>query len=172
MSQIKLEIRTFVAGALSRLGHDLAFQVLAEIHWSGSALRAEVRQDSLELSGTVQGGVLDPMTPNPSDREKIMTTVRMQVLHQGRYPEPSLIGELQFSSGVAVVSGTLSLHGAVHPVTLRAPVESSASQQVAVLEWELVPSRWGIPPFSAMLGALKLQDRVQIRGRVPLPPAG
>jgi hypothetical protein len=166
----QLEIRTFVAGALSRFGHDLAFTVQAAVERNGPALLIEAQLGSLELQGAVQGDTVDATTLSGSDRRKIMTIVRQQVLHQGRYPDPAFAGELHLDSGVARVSGELSLHGISKPLTIGAPVEAWESGEVAILTLELAPSQWGIPPYSAMLGALKLQDRVRISGRVPLLP--
>lgn len=34
-------------------------------------------------------------------------------------------------------------------------------------EVELTPSRWGIKPFKALMGAIKLQDRVRVRFDLP-----
>ena len=60
--------------------------------------------------------------------------------------------------------GTLSLKGVARPLTLSAR-ETGDSRKI---EYSFAPSEHGIPPYKAMLGALKIEDRVRVEVEVPV----
>jgi hypothetical protein len=50
----------------------------------------------------------------------------------------------------------------------RAPVQVDGHRLRA--EFTLVPTQWGIPPYKALAGAIKLQDRVVVVLDLPADP--
>ncbi|MCA9710844.1 MAG: YceI family protein, partial [Myxococcales bacterium] len=62
-----------------------------------------------------------------------------------------------------VVSGLLSLNGAARPVRLPFSVRDG----VATAELRVDQRDWGIKPFRALMGALKVQPVVRIEVSVP-----
>jgi hypothetical protein len=57
------------------------------------------------------------------------------------------------------VQGELELLGRWQPIEF--PFSESSGKVTG--EVELRPSRWGIEPYKALLGAIRLQDRVLVR---------
>ncbi|MGH7759775.1 MAG: YceI family protein, partial [Candidatus Dormibacteria bacterium] len=62
--------------------------------------------------------------------------------------------------------GELTIRGQTRPVRLRAAVDHSGRLQGSAT---LVQSEFGIRPYTAFLGALRLADQVQVRFQLQLP---
>lgn len=159
----RLLVKTTRTGLGAKAGHDLTIEVTswraevtldtAEPARSAVSLTADV--DSFEVrEGT---GGIKPLTD--SDRADIKKTVREKVLNTGRYPTIAFA-----STSVAgtpesfAIEGDLTISGTTQPVT----VHGSITDDRAKGEAQVVQSRWGIKPFTAFLGALKLSDEVKI----------
>ncbi len=111
-------------------------------------------------------GRLDRGGLSASDYGKIEATIRGDVLQTSRHPtiEVDLTLDRGAGSGSATLTGTMSLVG--RSSTL--PTARARKEGVEwTLELELVPSRWGVAPYRALGGALKLEDRVLVHVRVP-----
>jgi polyisoprenoid-binding protein YceI len=65
------------------------------------------------------------------------------------------------------VSGALEIRGRKAPVAFDLTVRDG----LACGDVELTPSRWGIEPFTALLGAMAVQDRVVVRLAIPVEEA-
>ena len=66
-----------------------------------------------------------------------------------------------------VVVGALTLHGTTRTLTVR----SHAAGATQVAEVTLHQPDFGIKPFSAMLGTLRVKPDLKVRVTVPWPPA-
>jgi hypothetical protein len=161
-----LRILTFKRGLLSRVAHDLQL-TLERWSWKLEGANVSARFDprTLRVDGTVRKGRLDPRALSPKDVAEILDNTHGHVLHSARYPEITFEGRVERRAAGLGVAGTLDLHGQRRPIsfTLREH-KGRATGRV-----ELQPSRWGIEPFSAMLGAIALQDRVVIELELTLP---
>ena len=82
-------------------------------------------------------------------------TAREAVLQAGRHPQICYRGRWAGSG----LSGELELRG--RRSRLQVPAEVRDGRLIG--EVELRPSLWGIEPYTAMLGALRVQDRVRLR---------
>lgn len=154
-----LEVLTFRdRSLLSALAHDLCFDAQAEVRIEGARVAVRCRVDGLRVRGKVVRGTVEALPAR--DREQIEATLRRDVLRAERNPEIVFEGELSAQGA----SGSLRLNGRSLPLEL----SFVATLGRARGEVELMPSRWGVAPYSAMLGALKLQDRVVVRFDLPV----
>lgn len=159
----------------ARAGHDL---VLEAERWHASlallpsapkesCLSANVDATSLRvLEG--DGGV-KPLTD--ADREEIRRNLTQKVLRTDQHPEITLVsttidavnGQRWLVVGELTIAGTTS--------TVRIPVELERGLDGTRL-WATVTiaqSSFGIKPFSAMMGTLKVADDVEIRAEARAP---
>ncbi len=60
----------------------------------------------------------------------------------------------------ALVRGELTLHGVTRAITVPVTLERSDDRVLGSGSFEIAPSQYGIEPFSTMLGAIKVKDRV------------
>jgi polyisoprenoid-binding protein YceI len=161
-----VEVFTFKEGLLSRVAHDLCvrvgeFEVLAD----EATVEARFALRSLRVQHAEREGTPDAAALSAKDRAQIEENIRDKVLHSDRNPDARFSGTISAEAGSLRVSGRLSLHGQAHP--LEFPAERSEGRVRG--EVELVPSKWGIAPFKAMLGAIKLRDRVLVRFDLTAP---
>ncbi|MBN6057751.1 YceI family protein, partial [Nonomuraea sp. RK-328] len=164
-------VHTTRAGFGAKAGHDLT---IAVTRWradatidpadpAGSSVTVEVDTGSFEVQeGT--GGV-KPLTG--ADREEIGKIIREKVLHSDRHPVITFRSSRVSGTAESFqVEGDLTMAGATHPVSVRGSLAEGRVNGSAVV----VQSRWGIRPYSAFLGALKVGDEVEIRFDLGLVP--
>ncbi len=162
-----ITVFTYKDGLLARLAHDLQLSLAHfEIDREGDQVRGVFWPKSLSVDGVVvAGGKLDRGALSESDRRKIAGNIADSVLHLERFPEARFVGAVV---GERAVEGTLTLAGREAPlrVELRAEGERLRGEVV------VVPSRWGIAPYRALAGAIKLQDRVLVKIDLPVAAEG
>jgi len=162
----KIEVFTYKDGLLARLAHDLRLSLARfEIVREGDEIRGRFWPGSLTVDGAVgRGGAVDARALSAGDRRKIAGNIAEHVLDLARFPEVSFVGKLVAGEqGTHTVDGTLTLVG--RGVPLRVAVRAAGGRLSA--EVPLVPSRWGIAPYRALAGAIKLQDRVLVKLDLP-----
>jgi polyisoprenoid-binding protein YceI len=169
----RLLVRTARTGLGAKAGHDLAIEVT---RWHGSArvdtadlancsVTVDVAVDSSRVrEGT--GGV-KPLTD--SDRAEIHKTLREQILHTAQHPAIAFRSTRVAGSGASfTLDGDLTIMGVTRPVMVQGRVAGGRALGTA----SVVQTRWGIRPYSAFLGALKLRDEVTVEFEVALTPEG
>jgi len=150
-------------------GHDLTIEAT---RWSGvltvgddlapSALDVRIDLNALVVrDGT---GGIKPLTDR--DRREISGTAR-KLLRTGRYPEATFTatGFRQTAADGWEVDGTLTLAGTSRP--LRLSVSQTGPGQYRA-EGTVVQTAYGIKPYTAFLGALKVRDAVGVTATVDL----
>lgn len=159
-----IHVFTYKDGLLARLAHDLRLTLRRfEIQRDGATVQARFWPGSLQVDGAIdRRGQLETMSDG--DRRKIGENIANDVLHLERHPEASFHG--QIVSGA--VEGELTLAG--RSASVRVPVQAVGDRLRG--EVTLVPSRWGIAPYKALAGAIKLQDRVLVVVDLPADPSG
>lgn len=157
----KLLLKTSRSGLGRRAGHDLTIEAT---RWNGTAdvagapegssVRVGVEADGLEVrEGT--GGVL-PLSD--SDRAEIRKNLR-KILQADRHPTITFAStRVTGTPGDLTIEGDLTIAGRTQKVTVRAAVEGERIRGGATVR----QSRWGIKPYSAFFGALKLADDVEV----------
>lgn len=149
-------------GVAARVGHDLTITFET---WSGqltlrgddlaaAALTATFETGSITiLEGT--GGAL-PLTR--IDRSEIRRTAR-RLLDVDGYPTATLIStSINHAGDGATIDGTLTIRGVSAPVTIAVSAEDSGWRGTASIR----QTSFGIKPYRAFLGALRLTDEVGI----------
>lgn len=165
MTTPPLRILTFKRGLLSRVAHDLQLSVSeVAVARDGPRVTVVVRADALAVDGVVRDGRLLTDVLSPKDVRDILANTARDVLESARFPEIRFEGEARPEGERLRVSGTLHLHGRQGFVSFDLHLRDG----LASGEVELVPSRWGIEPFTALLGAMAVQDRVVLRFAIPL----
>lgn len=164
----RLLVDTFREGLLARLGHDLRIEAERfEVRATGGSLTAKVDLTSLHVIGSVSKGKLDTSAPAPGDRAEIEQRIQREILGTARNPFADLTATVRAEGSSFVVAGTLVLCGRAQPIHARATRDASALEASV----ELAPSRYGIEPFRAFGGALRIADRVIVHIHLPLAAA-
>ncbi len=156
-------------GMLSPMAHDLRFTVERfTVRADGRDVEARFEPQSMRVDGTMRDGTLDPGGLNEMFRREVLKNAHDEVLQAGRHREIVFRGRAEPTPEGWRVDGELTLVGRTDRVTVTA---RRAGDRLAG-RVELTPSRWGIKPFKAMLGTLRLQDRVTIEFDIPEPAGG
>jgi len=127
-------------------------------------VRAELEAGSLRVVCAMKDGRERPGTLSADDRAKVEENLAKDVLHVRKHPTIRFESRrVERTDAGARVSGELTLHGVTRPLTVQARREGDAW----VVETTLHQPDWGIKPFRAALGALKVKPDVRVRLRVP-----
>ncbi|HEX6273869.1 MAG TPA: YceI family protein [Polyangiaceae bacterium] len=154
-----IHVFTFKEGVLSRAAHDLALRLeCSEVTLDGDVLRAEFELASLFVVGPVESGVVRAERFDAATRSEIERAMHAHVLRTRRHPRAQFTGTAVPMDTGFEVNGKLELVGRSEPLSF--PVRRSGSEFRA--DFELLPSRWGIEPYRALFGAIRLRDRVSI----------
>lgn len=153
---------TEAEGALGGLGHDLAIRVTRfalDVDTSARTVRGTFDAGSLIVEAAVRDGQLDPGALSAKDKAEIERNIRREVLHSERYPDVVLAGSYEpDDDGTVRFEGALTLHGTQRP--LRA--FSVTTDNLHTVEVRLHQPDFGIKPYRALLGALKVRADVKV----------
>ena len=150
-----LRVYTYKTGLLSPVAHDLQLSLERwELHREGTGLVFRARLESLRVDGPIVRGKLEPRGISDRDRAKIKGHISDTVLCTTEHPVAIFKGQ-QVGS---MLRGPLRLRGQAHEISFALREEEGRIHG----EVEIQPSRWGIAPFKALGGAIKLKDHVRI----------
>ena len=160
---------TFKEGVLSAVAHDLrirAERFTIEVDDLATTVHARIFADSLRVDCAMKGGREDFDALSDRNKREIEGNIAGEVLHTRRHPE-IVFRSTEVMSGPQAderrIAGTLALHGHERPLLVVA--RRRAGRWTA--EIELHQPEFGIKPYSAMLGALRIQPTVRVRVSVP-----
>ena len=148
-------ISTFREGLLAAAGHDVTLRATAlrVTVGAGDAIEAQVQADSLRAEGV-----------SPSDARDIERRATREVLDAARFPSVEFRSTRVARDGSrARVEGTLTLRGVARPIRFDAVDDGSRWRA----ELRLDQRDFGIRPYSAMLGALRVRADVLIAVSLP-----
>jgi polyisoprenoid-binding protein YceI len=162
-------------GAAARVGHDLTLQatrwvatvVVDADEPSRSRVRARVEAGSLVVL-EARGG---PVGLTDSQRSEIEDNVRVAVLRSERYPRITFAStsiDANPNGRRALVTGALTIGRRTRATTLDLRVARSRLPRI-VATTSIVQTDFGIEPYSALLGALRVKDVVDVTMEVRLP---
>jgi hypothetical protein len=158
-AQGTIHVFTFKEGVLSAVAHDLRIRLETfSVELDGEALRAEFDLKSLYVDGPVENGVVQPNQYDAGKRADVEKAMHGEVLHTQKNPKATLTGTAKPANGGFRVTGELELAGKKAPLAF--DVRNDGGTYRA--EIELQPSQWGIAQYKAMLGAIRLKDRIRI----------
>jgi polyisoprenoid-binding protein YceI len=154
-----LQIFTFKEGLLSAVAHDLRLGLAAfPIELDGETVRARIPLGSLRVDGVVRDGVVQPGALDGRQRADIERAALKDVLRADRYPAAEFDGTAILRGTAFDVRGALALAGRSAPVTFTMEGDGRSYRG----HFAFRPSAWGIQPYRALLGAIRLQDHVRI----------
>lgn len=163
-----LAVHTSRAGAAAKAGHDLLIWVTA---WKATLIVADdPAATTLELTADptslrVQEGHGGIQALDAGDIDNIHQTIDDEVLERR---------EITFRSSRAEpgdqlhFEGELTLYGSTGPIAFDVAAGDDGSLTASAV---LKQSDWGMKPYSALFGALKVADdvRVELEGHLPAP---
>jgi polyisoprenoid-binding protein YceI len=148
---------TFKEGLLARAAHDLRLHVERfTITREGEEVTARLEPASIVVDGVMHGEQLRPNELDERDRSKIVQTIRDDILRTRLHPRIEFRGRFDPASQRCL--GELTLCGVRRPLTI-APTREHGRLRANV---SLRPSDFGIAPYKALAGAIRLQDRVRV----------
>ena len=162
----RFAVHAYAAGLLSFAAHNhniaiRDFSGEAEVTYETvepASLNMRIRSDSLAVTDKV----------SDSDRQKIETTMRNDVLETSRYPEIAFqstgasASRLDEGKYQVRIPGTLTLHGTTRSVTITARLDFGTDEFHAVGEFPIKQSQFGIKPVSVAGGTIKVKDEVKL----------
>jgi polyisoprenoid-binding protein YceI len=165
----RITLRTFRDGLAAQAGHDLTIEAT---RWSGmlevkddlSPAGLEVRVDLGALVVRNGTGGVKPLSDR--DRREIAVTMR-KVLASDRYPEAvfAAAGFEPGAGGGGEISGTLTIRGQARPLRVRVTQAGDGRYHA---DAQAIQSEYGIKPYTAFLGALRVRDAVDVAVDVDL----
>ena len=151
----QVHVFTYKEGLLSAVAHDLRLSARGYcVTLDGDTVHATFPVEQLKIDGAMRDGRLDDRALKPKHRREIRDTMLSRILKARANPEIVFRGRRE---GMRVI-GDLLMAGRSAPIELTV-TELGGRYKGRV---ELIPTRWGIAPYSAMFGTLKLQDRVLV----------
>jgi polyisoprenoid-binding protein YceI len=162
-----LTLRTFREGMAALVGHDLVIDVT---RWQGTVsipaggqphLAFTIDMGSFEVREGLHG--VKPLTD--SDREDIKRSIA-ETLKTHQHKQASFQSRaVRVDGDQATVEGDFTLAGSTQPLQIAVHADGDRTVTAkAVVQQTL----WGIKPFKAFLGALKVRDTVEVEATVTL----
>jgi polyisoprenoid-binding protein YceI len=161
----RFTVQAFAAGLLSSFGHNPTMSIR---DFSGEMECQPETFDQASIRFTVRTGameVLDEMKRD--DRRKLEQEMYGTVLEVSRFPEAEFesksIGVQKLSADLLAVhvTGDLTFHGATQSQSFDARVTRMGTMLRISGDFPLSQSEYGIKPFSAAGGTLRLKDEVK-----------
>jgi polyisoprenoid-binding protein YceI len=170
-SDASLTVRTTKAGLGARLAHDLTIEAKT---WSGSitfddadlaASSVEVTVAATSLAVIDFSGGIKPLSDG--DRKEIARTINEKALQTNKYPDITFRSTaISGQADAFTVTGDLTITGTTRPASLAVTVGGGG---LVTVRATLTQTQFGIKPYSAMLGTLKISDEVEVHATLTLP---
>lgn len=159
-----LKVKTGREGAMAKMGHDLTLQIA---DWSGSVTVGDTTTVELTANpGSIEVVSGDGGAKPLSDKDKgdIKKSATGKVLGATSITFKS--SEASLDNGSGSVRGDLSIAGRSDSVNVPLQVRDDGTVSGSI---KLSQSAFGIKQFSAMMGALKVKDSVEVVIEAKLP---
>jgi polyisoprenoid-binding protein YceI len=159
----RILLRTFRDGLAAQAGHDLTIEAT---RWSGDLrVNDDLSPASLEVhidlgALVVRDGTGGVKPLSDRDRREIAVTTR-KVLGTDQHPEAVFAADSfrPAPDGGGEISGTFTLRGRERPLRVQVKQTGAGSYHA---ETQIVQSDYGIKPYTAFLGALRVRDGVDV----------
>jgi hypothetical protein len=160
-------IFTFKEGLFSAVAHDLKLRVdefEVAIDEPTRSVAAIFNADSLRVIAAMRDGNEDPAALSEENRHQIELNIRLDVLESRQFPDIVFVSEsVDEKDKGYIVRGELALHGVTQRITF--PVTRRSDALLA--EVHVYQPDYGIVPYSAMMGAIRVRPTVNVRLTVP-----
>jgi len=149
-------------GAAAKAGHDLLLHVTSweatlEVGDGSSASSLVFDADSSSLRVLQGTGGMQPLSDD--DKANIEETIDAEVLLRTELAFRSTTVEARPDGSTLEVAGELTLVGVTHPVGFEITAGADGALAAKIV---LTQSDFGMKPYSALFGALKVADEVEI----------
>jgi polyisoprenoid-binding protein YceI len=158
-----LVVRTGRTGTVAKAGHDLLIHVTA---WNGMLEVGDETLVTLDANATslrVREGTGGMIALDDGDRENIRQTIDDEVLKRQDISFRST--RVEAAGDELHVEGELTLRGATRPLAFDLSVAEGRLTGAAVVK----QTAWGVRPYTALFGALKVADDVRVEIDAALP---
>jgi polyisoprenoid-binding protein YceI len=160
-------VHTYREGMAQKAGHDLIidvgrWQATVEVGEDGelNSITLEVDPTSLNVLEGHRG--VKPLTD--SDRTEIRSNIDKKVL--GAQPIKFSSSAVQFADDELIVQGDLTMAGSTKPARFELQLDGRGRITGTL---PVTQSEWGIKPYRAFMGALKVRDTVEVVLDASLP---
>jgi polyisoprenoid-binding protein YceI len=158
-----LSVRTERGGAVAKAGHNLLMRVTS---WDGvlevgDESRVELNVDSSSFKVVEGSGGMQSL--DDDDKANIEKTIDDEVLKRRAIGFRST--QVDETDAGLHVAGELTLSGQAHPVTFDLATADGRLKGTAVVK----QTDWGMKPYTALFGALKVLDEVKVEIDAALP---
>jgi len=156
-----LSVRTGRSGAAAKAGHDLllhvtAWQAVIEVGSGDAPTSVALDADASSLRVREGTGGIQPL--GDDDKANIEQTIDDDVLKPSAIEFRSTSVEHADGSRFTV-HGDLTLAGVTHPLAVDVAVGADAA---LIGRAVIRQTEWGMTPYSALFGALKVADEVEV----------
>jgi hypothetical protein len=151
---------TFKEGLLSPMAHDLRLRVTRFEIDVGDAILATFDATSLVVDTPMKDGRENPSALSSADKTKITGQICDDVLHAVQYPQVTFRSRTVTprSDGGYDLRGELTLHGVTRALDVQTRLVDGRQQAEVTLH----QPDYGITPYRALLGTLKIQPEVSV----------
>jgi hypothetical protein len=160
-----LQVRTAREGAYARAGHDLVIEV---VRWEATL---DVAGDDIKLTLTAESNSLEPRwglnglnSLTDQNRADIRKSIAGKILKD--MPISFRSTRVHRAGAGLTVRGDLTIGSATREMVFELRPGAGGRLDATA---KLMQSNWGIKPFSAMLGTLKVRDTLEIVCKAQLP---
>jgi hypothetical protein len=158
-----LAVRTSRTGAIAKAGHDLLMHVT---EWSATLDTGDAPSLTLDADGTslrVREGTGGIKPLDDDDLANIETTIDDEVLRKRDITFRST--SVQLDGDTVAVAGDLTLLGTTRPLAFDLTLVDGQVTGAAVVK----QTEWGLKPYTALFGTLKVADEVRVEIDAALP---
>ncbi|MCB9659648.1 MAG: YceI family protein [Sandaracinaceae bacterium] len=166
-SSAEVLLFSFKDGLLAKVAHDLKMRVddfSIDVADDLSSVKATFQANRISVLTAMKDGRDDYGTLSDGDKKKILANISDDVLNSRRHPtitfESSSVRE---QGSTRTVSGNLTLNGQTRSVS--ATIREEGANWVT--DVTLQQPDFGIKPYKALGGALKVKPEVRVSVRVP-----
>ena len=161
-----LYVYTFKEGLLSKLAHDLLIDVtdfkvnleVPEAGFTSGNLELEIQANSLKVVCALKDGERTDALKD-KDIADIEKDMGGKVLHPDKYPTATFRSKsILEKDGGYKINGDLSLHGVTK--TIDFDIDTNGESLKGMIT--LLQKDYGIKPFKAMMGTLKIKNEINI----------
>ena len=151
-----LAVRTSRTGTVAKAGHDLLIHVT---RWRGTLALGDEPAVTLDADATslkVREGTGGMMALDDGDLANIEQTIDDDVLKRQDISFRST--RVESTADGLSVTGDLTLRGTTRPIAFDLTVGDGRAHGAAVVK----QTEWGMKPYTALFGALKVADEVRV----------
>lgn len=160
----RLRVLTYKEGLLSAVAHDLELEVERfAVTVTDERVTVVVEADSVHVRHAMRGGAPEPGLLSHRDLRKIDDNVRRDVLRVGRHPTARFVADAP-AADATTLGGHLTLCGVERDVELRLTRDDDHLH----VRTRLSQPEFGITPYTAMMGTLRIKAHVDVHAQLPL----